>query len=123
MHFLNDYEKRVAFSEIFPITILQPINRTGRLADCPNPKKHMSDINVAEFKTHEKDTGSADFQVANLTDRILDLTEHMKKNKKDSASKRGLLKMVAQRRKLLVYIKNKDEGRYAKLIKGLGLRR
>jgi len=83
----------------------------------------MSDINVAEFKTHEKDTGSADFQIATLTDRILDLTEHLKIHKKDSASKRGLLKMVAQRRKLLSYVKGKDEERYGKLVKGLGLRK
>ena len=83
----------------------------------------MSDINVAEFKTHDKDTGSADFQVATLTDRILDLTEHLKKNKKDVASKRGLLQMVDTRRKLLKYIRGKDEQRYQDLIKGLGLRR
>ena len=93
------------------------------MADCPHPKKHMSNIKVEEFKTHEKDTGSADFQVALLTDRILDLTEHMKVHKKDAASKRGLLKMVDQRRKLLKYIKGKDEERYANLIKGLGLRK
>jgi len=83
----------------------------------------MSDIKVDEFRTHDKDTGSADYQVALLTDRILDLTEHMKIHKKDVASKRGLLKMVDQRRKLLKYIKAKDEARYAKLIKGLGLRK
>ncbi len=83
----------------------------------------MSHINVAEFKTHEKDTGSADYQVALLTDRILDLTEHLKIHKKDVASKRGLLKMVSTRRKLLSYIKGKDEARYSNLIKGLGLRK
>jgi len=93
------------------------------LADCPHPKNHMSDINVAEFKTHEKDTGSAEYQVASLTDRILDLTEHLKVHKKDKASKRGLLKMVSDRRKLLKYVKNKDEARYTKLIQGLGLRK
>lgn len=83
----------------------------------------MSDINLDEFRTHDKDTGSADFQVALLTKRILHLTEHMKVNKKDSSSKRGLLKMVHTRRKLLAYIKNKEEARYTKLIKGLGLRK
>jgi len=61
----------------------------------------MSEINIEEFKTHDKDTGSADFQVALLTSRILDLTEHLKTHKKDVASKRGLLKMVSTRRKLL----------------------
>jgi len=83
----------------------------------------MSDINVAEFKTHENDTGSAEYQVASLTDRIIDLTEHLKVHKKDKASKRGLLKMVSDRRKLLKYVKNKDEERYTKLIQGLGLRK
>ncbi len=83
----------------------------------------MSEINLAEFKTHENDTGSADYQVALLTQRILHLTDHLNEHKKDSASKRGLLKMVATRRKLLSYIKGKDEARYANLIKGLGLRK
>lgn len=83
----------------------------------------MNTINLDEFKTHEKDTGSADYQVALLTQRILDLTEHLKVHKKDSSSKRGLLKLVATRRKLLSYIKRKDQERYAKLIKGLGLRK
>ena len=93
------------------------------MADCPYPKKIMKDINLDEFRTHPKDSGSADFQVALLTKRILHLTEHLKLNKKDSSSKRGLLKMVAVRRKLLSYIKRKDEERYTKLIAGLGLRR
>ena len=83
----------------------------------------MSEINLNEFKTHENDTGSADYQVALLTKRILHLTEHLKEHKKDSASKRGLLKMVATRRKLLGYIKGKDTERYSNLIKGLGLRK
>lgn len=83
----------------------------------------MNEINVDEFKTHDKDTGSADYQVALLTKRIVHLTEHLKINKKDHASKRGLLKMVATRRRLLSYIKRKDEERYDKLIKGLGLRK
>lgn len=83
----------------------------------------MSNINTAEFKTHENDTGSADYQVALLTERILDLTEHLKIHKKDVASKRGLLKMVATRRKILSYIKKKDDARYSNLIQGLGLRK
>lgn len=93
------------------------------MADCPHPKTIMSTINVDEFKTHAKDTGSADYQVALLTDRILDLTEHLKIHKKDFASKRGLLKMVSTRRKLLTYIKGKNEERYTTLIAGLGLRK
>jgi len=83
----------------------------------------MYTIDTEKFKTHEKDTGSADYQVAVLTDRILHLTEHLKVHKKDSASKRGLLKLVATRRKLLSYIKGKSEERYTNLIKGLGLRK
>jgi len=83
----------------------------------------MSTINLDEFKTHDKDTGSADYQVALLSQRILDLTEHLKIHQKDYASKRGLLKMVSSRRKLLSYVKKKDEERYSKLIKELGLRR
>jgi len=63
----------------------------------------MSDINYDQFKLNEKDTGSADYQVALLTGRIKHLTEHLKIHRKDSASRRGLLKLVAKRRKLLKY--------------------
>lgn len=83
----------------------------------------MSDINVADYKLNDKDTGSADYQVALLTVKIADLTEHLKTNKKDVSSRRGLLKMVSSRRKLLDYTRAKSEERYQKLIKGLGLRR
>lgn len=82
-----------------------------------------STINPADFKVHETDTGSADYQVATLTKRIVHLTDHLGTHKKDNSSRRGLLKLVAQRRKLLDYLKNTDEERYHKLIKGLGLRR
>lgn len=69
------------------------------------------------------DTGSAEVQVAILTERIANLTEHFKTHKKDNHSRRGLLKLVAQRRKLLDYLKAKDESRYTALIGRLGLRR
>ena len=69
------------------------------------------------------DTGSAEVQVAILSERIANLTEHFKTHKKDNHSRRGLLMLVAQRRKLLDYLKGKDEGRYASLIARLGLRR
>lgn len=82
-----------------------------------------ADINPADFQLHEGDTGSADFQVALLTKRIKHLTEHMGNHKKDYSSRRGLLRLVAQRRKLLDYLKSESEERYTKLIKGLGLRR
>ena len=82
-----------------------------------------ADIKPADFQLHKGDTGSADFQVALLTKRIKHLTEHMGSHKKDFSSRRGLLRLVAQRRKLLDYLKGESEERYQKLIKGLGLRR
>lgn len=78
---------------------------------------------IKTYKIADADTGSADVQVAVLTERIRNLTEHMKDHKKDKHSRYGLLKMVARRRKLLDYIKRKDEPRYQKLIKDLGIRR
>jgi small subunit ribosomal protein S15 len=75
------------------------------------------------FKLHEKDTGSADVQVALLTQRINHLTEHLQKNKKDHSSRRGLLMMVAQRRRLLDYLQTVDLSRYQAVIKKLKLRR
>ena len=78
---------------------------------------------VAEFGKDATDSGSSAVQVAILTDRILYLTEHMKTHKKDFASRRGLLKMVGQRRHHLDYIRKGDEGAYKELIVKLGLRR
>ena len=78
---------------------------------------------IKEFGSNETDSGSADVQVAILTERIKNLTEHLKIHKKDFGSRRGLLSMVGQRRNLLKYIKNKNEDRYLNLINKLGLRR
>lgn len=78
---------------------------------------------LKEFATKQGDTGSPEVQVAILSSRIATLTEHFKTHRKDNHGRRGLLKMVAQRRKLLDYLKGKDEGRYAALIEKLGLRR
>jgi small subunit ribosomal protein S15 len=78
---------------------------------------------VAKFRVHEKDTGSPEVQVAILSERIAELTEHFKLHKKDHHSRRGLLKMVSQRRRLLDYLKSKDSNRYKKLIEGLGIRK
>ncbi|MGI9386120.1 MAG: 30S ribosomal protein S15 [Methyloligellaceae bacterium] len=78
---------------------------------------------VGEYATKPGDTGSPEVQVAILTERIANLTEHFKSHKKDNHSRRGLLKMVSQRRRLLDYVKNNDEGRYQALIKRLGIRR
>ena len=78
---------------------------------------------VAKFRVHEKDTGSPEVQVAILSERITELTEHFKTHKKDHHSRRGLLKMVSQRRRLLDYLKGKDQNRYKKLIDSLGIRK
>lgn len=78
---------------------------------------------IKTYGTKDGDTGSPEVQVAILTSRISTLTDHFKAHKKDNHSRRGLLKMVAQRRKLLDYLKRKDESRYTDLIGKLGLRR
>ena len=78
---------------------------------------------IKDFATKEGDTGSPEVQVAILTSRIATLTEHFKSHKKDNHSRRGLLMMVAQRRKLLDYVKAKDVARYQSLIERLGIRR
>ncbi len=80
-------------------------------------------IIIDDFKTHESDTGSPEVQVAILTKRINDLTEHFKLHSKDYHSRRGLMMMVGQRRRLLDYLKRKDQARYNTLIERLGLRR
>ena len=85
-------------------------------------KEKTSEL-VTKFGSNDKDSGSAAVQVAILTERIANLTEHLKIHKKDFGSRRGLLSMVGQRRNLLKYIKNKNENRYSDLIKKLGLRR
>ena len=83
-------------------------------------KKHEI---IDSFKTHDTDTGSPEVQIALLTERINSLTEHFKTHKKDHHSRRGLLKLVSQRRRLLNYLRGYDSGRYQTLIKQLGLRR
>ncbi len=78
---------------------------------------------IKEFATNNNDTGSPDVQVAILSERIGNLTEHLKTHKKDNHSRRGLLRMVGQRRRLLDYVKRKEVKRYEELIRRLGLRR
>jgi len=80
-------------------------------------------LDIKKFQLHGKDTGSADVQVALLTRRIGELTEHLKSHAKDHSSRRGLLKMVAQRRSLLDYLSRSQAERYKKLIDGLSLRK
>jgi small subunit ribosomal protein S15 len=78
---------------------------------------------IDRFRTHESDTGSTEVQVAILSERISYLTDHFKTHAKDHHSRRGLIKLVGQRRRLLNYLKNKDIARYRTLIEQLGLRR
>lgn len=78
---------------------------------------------ITTYSTHEGDTGSPEVQVAILSERITYLTEHFKTHKKDHHSRRGLLKLVGQRRRLLDYVKRKDAERYLELIKRLGIRK
>jgi small subunit ribosomal protein S15 len=78
---------------------------------------------IKEYATKPEDTGSPEVQVAVLTERINNLTAHFKEHKKDNHSRRGLLKMVSQRRALLDYVKGKEEARYKTLIERLGIRR
>jgi len=78
---------------------------------------------MAEFKLHESDTGSPEVQVALLTQRIKDITEHLKIHEKDFSSRRGLLKLIGQRRRLLDYLKKKGITRYRDVIKALGIRK
>ncbi len=78
---------------------------------------------INEYRRDEKDTGSSEVQIALLTERINELTEHLKVHKKDNHSRRGLLKMVGKRRNLLNYLAKKDEEAYKELVKKLGLRK
>ena len=87
----------------------------------PLPKDVKSEI-IGEYKRSETDTGSAEVQVALLTQRIRDLTEHLKMHKKDHHTRRGLLQMVGQRRRLLNYLKKSDIERYREVVAKLGIR-
>ncbi|MFL6373618.1 MAG: 30S ribosomal protein S15 [Pyrinomonadaceae bacterium] len=86
-------------------------------------EKEVKEKLVGDYKTHDSDTGSSQVQVALLTQRINELTEHFKIHKKDNHSRRGLLKMVSRRRKLLDYLKRRDIEQYHQIIERLGLRR
>lgn len=85
-------------------------------------REQKSEI-IGSYRTHESDTGSPEVQVAILSERIRYLTEHFKTHSKDHHSRRGLLMLVGQRRRLLDYVKRKDTERYASLIKRLGIRK
>jgi small subunit ribosomal protein S15 len=85
-------------------------------------KEKKSEI-VSEFQQHDSDTGSPEVQIALLSERIRELTEHFKIHKKDHHSRRGLLKLVGQRRRLLDYLKRRDFARYKEVIERLGIRK
>jgi small subunit ribosomal protein S15 len=84
--------------------------------------EHKNEI-IEQYRQHESDTGSPEVQVALLTDRIVQLTDHLREHKHDYSTRRGLLKLVGQRRRQLRYLANKDVTRYHELIQSLGLRR
>ncbi|NQT29318.1 MAG: 30S ribosomal protein S15 [Candidatus Saganbacteria bacterium] len=85
-------------------------------------KKELKDEIMQKYEQHKGDTGSPEVQVALLTKRINQLVDHLKTNKKDNHSRRGLLMLVGQRKKLLTYLKGQDSGRYKNLVVSLGLR-
>lgn len=96
------------------------------LEECPPPQSYLNSQAIAEsrakFRRHETDTGSPEYQIATLTTRIQYLTNHLRKNKKDYASTRGLLKMVATRTKLLKYLRRESQERFHNIIEGLNIR-
>jgi small subunit ribosomal protein S15 len=94
----------------------------GSLADMALTKEDKTQL-ISDYRRSDGDTGSAEVQVAVLTKRIADLTEHLKTHKKDHHSRRGLLQMVGRRRRMLDYLRRQDVGRYRELISRLGLRR
>ncbi|HOC52366.1 MAG TPA: 30S ribosomal protein S15 [Caldisericia bacterium] len=85
-------------------------------------KKEKQEV-IDKFKLHENDTGSVEVQIAILTEKIKKLSDHLKEHKKDHSSRRGLLKMVGRRRKLLNYLKEKDYEKYLQLLENLNLRK
>ena len=107
----------VDFSQ--PLPVMWANNYKGGIKMLPEEKKAI----IEEYAIHEGDTGSPEVQIALLTKRINDLTDHLKTHKKDHHSRRGLLKMVGQRRSLLKYLTNTDIERYRSIIKRCGIRK
>jgi small subunit ribosomal protein S15 len=91
-------------------------------ADVMSLNKEFKTKLIDDFKTHEGDTGSAEVQIAILSKRITQLTEHLRGNKHDNSSRRGLLKLVGQRRRLLAYLRQKDHSRYLAITERLSIR-
>ncbi|MFZ9501534.1 MAG: 30S ribosomal protein S15 [Beijerinckiaceae bacterium] len=101
------------------VAALSPLRKDSPMSITDERKQAL----VNEYATKPGDTGSPEVQVAILTERIANLTEHFKTHVKDNHSRRGLLKLVSQRRQLLDYVKRRDDARYRKLIERLGIRR
>ncbi len=97
--------------------------RRDRFTKVMATPKEAKETIVGDYRTHDSDTGSSNVQIALLTQRINELTEHFKVHKKDNHSRQGLLKMVSRRRKLLDYLKRQDINQYHDIIQKLGLRR
>jgi small subunit ribosomal protein S15 len=114
--------RSIAPSVVRPNTRIRSLARSWRRNAVAFTKDRKTDI-IGNYKTHEGDTGSPEVQVALLSERISYLTEHFKTHAKDHHSRRGLLKLVGQRRRLLDYLKRKDTDRYAELIRRLGIRK
>ena len=103
--------------------LVESVENNPRLFSAKELKKRRWPVIIQEHARFTGDTGSPEVQIAILTNRITNLTEHFKTHKKDNHSRRGLLKMVSRRRKLLDYVKSKNEQRYKDLIERLGIRR
>jgi small subunit ribosomal protein S15 len=108
-----------ALLDDIPACAIHPLDKETPMSITAEEKTRI----IKEYATKDGDTGSPEVQVAVLSSRIATLTEHFKTHGKDNHSRRGLLKLVALRRKLLDYVKSRDETRYASLIERLGLRR
>lgn len=105
------------------LAVWRPAVRIGEKADVMTLDKDSKDKLIKEFARHDEDTGSPEVQVAILSNRISSLTEHLRENQHDESSRRGLLKMVGRRRRLLSYIRKKDFQRYMALTDRLSIRR
>jgi len=92
------------------------------LADVMPLTKEVKETVIGKYHRHDSDTGSPEVQIALLTKRIVQLTEHLRSNKHDESSRRGLLKLVGQRRRLLVYLRSKDMAKYQAIVEQLSLR-
>ena len=110
-------------NEVLPViglkTSVKYLSKIRRMALLQERKQEI----ISDNQVHETDTGSVDVQIAMLTDRINTLSQHLQKNKKDYSSRRGLMKMIGQRKRLLAYLTKQDPERYKALIQKLGIRR